>query len=470
MNFFKATFFSDLKLQDVLAFSHEDLPSTSGDAETSISRGKEDLASSNVEKLQDSRSGGPYLSNAEGISSSDAESMAGAGSASDKDQEEEGAGIWGLGSLVKSLTSKSEGIIQAYRKDLEEFGSGLKKESQLIAEVAAYAVKDLPTSLETGAYKAQESIESVGQVVEVFSSSVWRGTADLIAQGKEVVLRMDEDEGSVPVGVTPSSSLLSRYDSASVPISAGKYSRFEAQVRAMQHDSSTYCDEPSDLVDYTAWKSTFSLTDKKQDIDALVVANTFFQELLLRFVPDVVSEDIFWTRYFYRLHKLQQTEEARADLVKRASALEEEDLSWDIEEEPEEGAHNEQHMITKSDDTGKRPDFRDVEGEVPAIDPKLFAGKGAVMETCHHGQVSDSPISLNGSNVLAEEEEDLGWEVPEDVEEFSSNDGKRSSNSEASWEVPDVPREEIRKRLAGQDDDEEVLGWDVDDGADDDTK
>ncbi|KAI5069905.1 hypothetical protein GOP47_0014248 [Adiantum capillus-veneris] len=428
MDFFKSSFFSDLKLQDVLMFSQEDLPSTSGDSETLITPGSATSSSS------------------------------------DNDQGQEAAGIWGLGSLMKSITSKSEGILQAYRKDLEEFGSGLKKESQLIAEVAAHAVKDLPTSLETGAYMAQESIESVGQVVEDFSSSVWRGTTDLIAQGKEAVLRMDEDEGSTPAGVTSSSSM-SRYDSAPVPISAGKYSRFEAQVRAMQHDSSTYCDEPGDLADYTAWKSTFSLADKKQDIDTLVVENTFLQELLLRFVPDVVSEDIFWTRYFYRLHKLQQTEEARADLVKRASALEEEDLSWDTEEEPEEGVHDEKLTTTKADDSFRVPDSHEVMEEVEAVHPQNFVGKSAAMEILPPLQVSDSPIS-NSSKVLAEEEEDLGWEVPEDVEESSSNDGKRSSNSEASWEVPDVPREEIRKRLAAQDDEEEVLGWDIDDGVD----
>ncbi len=34
-------------------------------------------------------------------------------------------------------------------------------------------------------------------------------------------------------------------------------------------------------------------------------------------VPLVVDYDVFWTRYFFRLHKLQQVENARANLVKR---------------------------------------------------------------------------------------------------------------------------------------------------------
>jgi hypothetical protein len=34
---------------------------------------------------------------------------------------------------------------------------------------------------------------------------------------------------------------------------SGKYSRLEAEVSAMQRDSSTYCDEPEDADDFGAW-------------------------------------------------------------------------------------------------------------------------------------------------------------------------------------------------------------------------
>lgn len=474
MNFFKSSFFSDFKLPDMLAFNQEDHPSSSQDSETLISSDAEDIALNDAKILPDAQSKGLISSDGEGNASSVVKGLADrreeALVSSDEgtmSQEEETAGIWGLGGLMKSITLKSEGILQSYRKDLEEFGSGLKKETQIIAEVAAHAVKDLPTSLETGAFLAQESIESVGQVVEDFSSSVWRGTADLIAQGKEAVLRIDEDESFAPTDSASSSSpSLSRYDNVPVPVSGGKYSRFEAQVRAMQHDGSTYCDEPGDLADYAAWKSTFSLPDKKHDIETLVAENTFLQELLLRFVPDVVSEETFWTRYFYRLHKLQQTEEARADLVKRASALEEEDLSWDTEEELEEGGivHDEEAKAVKAEVAQEVVD-RSLPAEgVQADDSKMEPGKDVATEGALQTHVDDHSGSEGPSKPLAEEEEDLGWEVAED--ESSSNDGKRSSNSEASWEVPDVPREDIRKRFSAQEDDEEDLSWDVDDGVD----
>lgn len=52
-------------------------------------------------------------------------------------------GIWGFQTLVKSLASKSEGIIKTYRRDLEEFGTGLKKETEALKDLTTRAVKSL---------------------------------------------------------------------------------------------------------------------------------------------------------------------------------------------------------------------------------------------------------------------------------------------------------------------------------------
>lgn len=374
------------------------------------------------------------------------------------------SGAWGFGGLVKSLALKSEEILQTYGKDLQEFGSGLKKESGAIADVAAYAVKDLPTSLESGASVAQESLESVGQAIEDFGSSVWRGTAEILAQGKDAVLRADDPEDSAA-----SASSLPRYENTS--ISGGKYSRFEAQVSAMQHDSSTYCDEPDDAEDYKAWQSTFNLEEKKQDIDSTLDDNTFFQELFGRFVPGVVTYETFWMRYFYRLHKLHQTEEARVDLVKRATAAEEEDLGWDTEEEPDDGepvrdgGRFEDKEIQSSQRVIPNSEIEQLNQGGSEImcreDPRDRKGGNFVeksLDTGDHGAKVEATL---------DEGDDLGWEVAEDFEESTGNDEKKmSSSSETSWEVPEVPRDSIKRRVVAHDE-EEDLSWDVDDGDDD---
>lgn len=81
---------------------------------------------------------------------------------------------------------------------------------------------------------------------------------------------------------------------------SAKYSRLDAEVSAMQRNSSTYCDEPADAADYAAWLAGFDLAARKPDIDAIVADNAFMAELQARIVPLIVQYEEFWTRYFYQ--------------------------------------------------------------------------------------------------------------------------------------------------------------------------
>lgn len=258
---------------------------------------------------------------------------------SDAERSGASAGFWSLGGIVKTLTSKSEEVIESYRRDLEEFRSGLQKETEVIREVASRAVKDLPNSLDVGASVAQESLESVGQVIDEFGISVWRGTTDILAEGKELISRLDEENANNnnnnnDQGVGRSESSSSAYSNVSFQ---GKYSRVETQIRAMQLDSNTYCQEPEDIEDFEAWKSEFRLDERNEEIEVLCKENAFMEEVKSRLVPNIVDYETFWTRYFYRLYKLKQAEEARAHLVKRAIiSQEEEDLTWEVDDDEEE--------------------------------------------------------------------------------------------------------------------------------------
>lgn len=63
---------------------------------------------------------------------------------------------------------------------------------------------------------------------------------------------------------------------------AARYSRFESEVASMQRDSSTYCDEPEDLQEYVAWRSTaFSMQKMQPEIDKLMTGKMSFKAYLL---------------------------------------------------------------------------------------------------------------------------------------------------------------------------------------------
>ncbi|XP_042476505.1 BSD domain-containing protein 1-like [Macadamia integrifolia] len=394
-----------------------------------------------------------------------------------------GGSGWSFGGLIKNLSTKSESVLQTYRRDFEEFRSGLKKETDVIREVASRAVKGLPGSLEVGVTVAQESLESVGQAVDDFGSSVWRGTAEIISHGKEAFLAADSESDS-----SDTQQLI-----RNPTLSSKRYSRFEVQVQAVQTDVNTYCGEPEDLDDFNKWKSGFVLEEKAEEIETLCRENGVMEGIYVTLVPSAVDHEIFWSRYFYRIYKLKQVEDARANLVKRViSKEEEEDLSWDVDDDDDETigsadakvSTSEEKQLEKEGSSEIASGKKTVEEE-PVSSPKVAAatmgqvaesvsdngsdesvlngdqsvtksGENALLEgKTDSGESSkDSDFSVVSSHPsLPEEEEDLGWD---EIEDLGSSDEKKESNGGSP------NRADLRKRLSAADE-EEDLSWDIED-------
>ncbi|KAJ8622598.1 hypothetical protein MRB53_031127 [Persea americana] len=404
---------------------------------------------------------------------------------------------WSFGGLIKTLATRSEfrSVIDTYRRDLDEFRSGLSKETAAIRNAASRAVKDLPGSLETGASVAQESLESVGQAIDDFSSSVWRGTAEIISHGKDALLSSDLDDGG-------DSETLNSASSTAASQSSKRYSRFEVQVAGIQSDPVTYCDEPEDVEDYGKWKLGFVLEEKEEEIEDLCSENGTVEAIYRKLVPSVVDHETFWSRYFYRIYKLKLVEAARANLVKRAISREDdEDLSWDVEDDEEEEEEEETLKVSKNrilreeiptvseidaekkpievgeENSNKRSDDKGFSTD-PAFDHGSVEGLESVekqeiaesnsensdnsaakpddklsldgkMDAGESGK--DSDISVVSSQQSGHDEEDLGWD---EIEDLSSIDDKKVAASSN--------KDDLRRRLSAADD-EEDLSWDIDD-------
>ncbi|OVA20101.1 BSD [Macleaya cordata] len=402
---------------------------------------------------------------------------------------------WSFGGLIKTFASKSESVLETYRRDLEDFSSGLKKETATIREVASRVVKELPVKFEAGTTVAQESLESVGQAIDDIGSSVWRGTAEIISQGKETLLSADVEGDSSDNQQFTSPSLSSK-----------RYNRFEAQLYGIQSDLNTYCEDPEDLVDFNNWKSGFVLGEKSEEIENLLGENEVLERIYTRIVPSEVDDGTFWFRYFYRVYKLKQVEDARANLVKRAiSGEEEEDLSWDVDDDEEEEETNSSGLKDDSVEN-KQSEMKVIEESqsgnyavVKEIGEKSSEGegienKGLIAESVSENQSEekgvsegktelaelssndlatnldeklvlqgksemgesgkDSDISVVSSRPSSHDEEDLSWD---EIEHLGNNDEKK---------VTVGGRAGLGKRLNIADEDED-LSWDIEDDDED---
>ncbi|KAF8111760.1 hypothetical protein N665_0073s0112 [Sinapis alba] len=406
-------------------------------------------------------------------------------------------GGWSFGGLMKTIADRSESVIETYRRDLEEFGTGLKKEIEV----------------------AQGSLGTVGHAIDELGNTVIKGTAEIIAQGKEAILAAGNESDSSD---NNSSNLRDSFSSK-------PYSRFDAQVRAVQGDVSTYSEEPDeDSDEYKKWESEFSLGDRSEEMEMLLEGSGDMRGVYKRVVPSVVDHETFWFRYFYKVYKLKQAEDLRANLVKRAINLDdEEELSWDIDDEEEEttekvtevakevsrlklegsgdvsqtvndsvtsaGAVTEKSVrddVTSADsvaevsnvglntetdseekkETGSEtvPEsiiVVDAAPPPPASDETPVQDSGKQQEAVPESdesapsqEDSDKPDVAASSTTQQPAEEDLGWD---EIEDMSNIDGKEASRT--STGSPN--RAELRKRLSAAEEDED-LSWDIEDDDD----
>ncbi|KAJ0245201.1 BSD domain-containing protein [Hirschfeldia incana] len=414
---------------------------------------------------------------------------------------EDGGWSFGFGGLMKTIADRSESVIETYRRDLEEFGTGLKKEIEV----------------------AQGSLGTVGHAIDELGNTVMKGTAEIIAQGKEAILAAGDNESDSSSDNNNSIGSNRRDSFSSKP-----YSRFDAQVRAVQGDVSTYSEEgDEDSDEYRKWRAEFSIGDRSEEMEMLLEGNGEMRGVYKRVVPSVVDHETFWFRYFYKVYKLKQAEDLRANLVKRAALDDEEELSWDIDDDEEttsekvaedvsrlklEGiddttvndsvseksvkddvtsavaevsnvglnteTESEEKKETGSEKATESKTVADAAKQVvdappPASDetPVLDSGKKqeAVPESDESApsqENSDKPDGAasslaqgsgkpDGAASSTTQEEDLGWD---EIEDMSSIDGKEASRT--SGGSPN--RAELRKRLSAAEEDED-LSWDIED-------
>ncbi|KAJ0811695.1 putative BSD domain-containing protein [Helianthus annuus] len=364
---------------------------------------------------------------------------------------------WTFGNnLIKTLASKSDSVIQTYRRDLHDFTSGIKQETAVIREAAVKAVNNLPSSLEAGAGFAQNSLESVGQAIDDIGATV----TDIITHGKDSILAVDYSD-SDNNNIIDDSKRISN-SSSSVDLGFPKpYSRLDAQIRTIQSDMNTYLNEPEDVVEFNEWKLGFDVGEKVQEIDDVMKENDgVVGEIYREIVPARVDESSFWIRYFYRVNKVKKAEEARVRLVTRAIAGEDdEELSWDVDEdEYEENAEEtekETKILEKKDYEKKGVSESKNEDQNEAEAHKLEANSD--VKTASEVKTDrDSDISIVSSQPSPEED---GWD---EIEDIGSSDENKDHKTVSHGSHGSADRAELRNRLSVADE-EEDLTWDIED-------
>eukprot|EP01024_Parvocaulis_polyphysoides_P007986 TRINITY_DN1234_c0_g2_i1.p1 TRINITY_DN1234_c0_g2~~TRINITY_DN1234_c0_g2_i1.p1 ORF type:complete len:473 (-),score=102.27 TRINITY_DN1234_c0_g2_i1:543-1961(-) len=226
-----------------------------------------------------------------------------------------------------------------WKQELTAFGQGLSDDTKKISNKTVQAVEHLPDSavealpvLRQQGEQVKQKLGVVGNQLSSFGQQLYAGTKEIIETVKDQV---EKDIGEAAQSVRKPNRTVSSNNNTSIGATTGaKYNRLQAEIASMQRDSSTYLEEPEDVDNFQQWRTNFSISSKRSEIDKIIKENAFMGELQQRIVPLIVDHDTFWTRYFYRLQQLQDKHAQRVALTSKEVKVEEEEVSWDDQPTP----------------------------------------------------------------------------------------------------------------------------------------
>ncbi|CZR52036.1 related to DOS1 protein [Phialocephala subalpina] len=109
--------------------------------------------------------------------------------------------------------------------------------------------------------------------------------------------------------------------------------RFDAQLHVIHSSLDSFTKDPASD-EYEPWTKTFSVEGKTDDISKDLETFSELRTSMEKLVPDSVTYEDFWKRYYFLRHSIETAEARRRDLLKGAAA-EEEEVGWDEDSEDE---------------------------------------------------------------------------------------------------------------------------------------
>merc|ERR1719322_2104372 len=223
------------------------------------------------------------------------------------------------------VKSKSMDVVKAVSEDLTEIKDSAVQYTSNVGQYTA------PVKKAGGALKntLKEIDEITDDMAESAINGVSKGASSLwnMASGYASQMFVEEDLEATPVLV----------GSNSEPIILD---RLQAQLHALASDPTTYTKDPDPqdalAEDWTSYLATVELDSRQGEISELMINNGHVRKHYSNLVPSTVPHKLFWARYFFKVHLIDQQEVKRQALRRRAEEAKVEsdsEINWDEDED-----------------------------------------------------------------------------------------------------------------------------------------
>jgi len=230
---------------------------------------------------------------------------------------------------TQMVKSKSMEVMKSVSSDLAEVKESVKSATTPILPLYDNASQKITGATSVLKNSIKELDEVTDEMTEAAIDGVTKSVSSFwnVASGYASQMFTEDD--------LPADSVLVGPDSEPIILD-----RLQAQLHALANDLTTYTQEPSDNEAWTTWLAGLDLDKRQGEISDLMINNASVRRMYSKLVPADVSHKLFWARYFYKVHLLEQEEAKRQVLRKRAerTAVEEEtNINWDDEDEEQSG-------------------------------------------------------------------------------------------------------------------------------------
>ncbi|KAJ1799085.1 hypothetical protein LPJ75_006727, partial [Coemansia sp. RSA 2598] len=246
-----------------------------------------------------------------------------------------------LDQFVDQVKKQSEEVTKAYTQDIAEFAQAVKtgaargmdelstRFSQIKTDIEAEFAEDKPVSDNAESEQLTRAVgEPSGREDMLKQQGLFGGIGrhfqvDALRQQQDRAKRLMSKLGADLEDLLRDAIVIEAPGSASTEeqkTAARKiiYDRRMAQLAAVQESEDTYLVDPSSRIEYAEFIKQFALDRKKDQTGKILKDNGSMADMIERLVPQKVSQDEFWTRYFFHEWMVDQEEARRRKLVEAA--------------------------------------------------------------------------------------------------------------------------------------------------------
>jgi len=343
----------------------------------------------------------------------------------------------GWNSLIQTAKEKSATAIEIMRSDLAEFKSTMSADTNRLVNTLTHVDVDSTASAATG--NLLNSLSSLSNALGI--NSLISGMA-----GEETTTDENEKKPASNNAVVTS------------PPSGNVHDRFKADIKQLQTDEATFINDVQSP-EFEQWVASFNPDEFKSTISDLLIDNSAMRLIYSQLVPAQMSNNQFWSRYFFKVNQLEEDYKKRVQLLEKASRTttmeatsnKEESNDWEDDDSPSQNSTTKaeispkttEETSNKEEDEKKTSVTTPVTEEVETTTTKEATQSNSSIttkpeETDDWEKLSDVDNQVDQSKKKAEKEETDGVEADSsklsEVEVPRSNNRKETENDWEDWD------------------------------------